>query len=135
MPILLYPPAYCGLESFCRHPMTSGALGDWQAVNLFNFVNLLQPRYCTIHHPILTGVVIAVVIGLRNKTALSVILCKSVISRPNRNLQKLFIRHLGRITYFFQIFKVQRILSFMHYKICGLIRPQAVSDSVNRYSQ
>ena len=65
MPILLYLPAYCGLESFCRHPMTSGALpsnrialGDWQAVNLFNFVNLPQPRYryCTIRHPILMGV-------------------------------------------------------------------------------
>ena len=43
--------------------MTSGALpsnrialGDWQAVNLFNFVNLLQPKYCTIRHPILNGV-------------------------------------------------------------------------------
>ena len=63
MPILLYPPAYYGLESFCRHPMTSGALpsnrialGDWQAVNLFNFVNLPQPKYCTIRHPILNGV-------------------------------------------------------------------------------
>jgi len=63
MLILLYPPAYCGLESFCHHPMTSGALpsnrivlGDWQAVNLFNFVNLLQPRYCTIRHPIIMGV-------------------------------------------------------------------------------
>jgi len=50
MPILLYPLAYCGLESFCRHPMTLGALpsnrialSDWQAVNLFNFVNLPQP--------------------------------------------------------------------------------------------
>ena len=31
-----------------------------------------------------------IVIGLRNKTALSVILCKSVISRPNRNRQNLF---------------------------------------------
>ena len=62
-PILLYPPAYCGLETFCRHPMTLGALlsnrimlGDWQVLNLFDFVNLLQPRYCTIRHPVLNGV-------------------------------------------------------------------------------
>jgi len=63
MQILFYPPAYCGLETFRRNPMTSGAfpfnriaLGDWQAVNLFNFVNLPQPRYCIIRHPILMGV-------------------------------------------------------------------------------
>ena len=42
----------------------------------------------------------------------------------------MFIRHLERITYFFQIFKLQRMLSFRHYKICGLISPLAVSDSV-----
>ena len=61
--MLHYLPAYCGLESFCRQPVTSGALpsntialGDWQAVNLFNFVNLPQPKYCTIRHPILNGV-------------------------------------------------------------------------------
>ena len=46
---------------------------------------------------------------------------------------KLFIRHQGRITYFLQIFKLQRMLSFRHYKICGLISPQAVNDSVNVY--
>jgi len=32
---------------------------------------------------------------------------------------------------FYQIFKLQRILSFRELKICGLISPQAVSDSVN----
>ena len=65
------------------------ALGDWQAVNLFDLANFLHPKLCTIRQPILPGV-FSVVIGLQNKTALSVILCESVISWPNRNLQNLF---------------------------------------------
>ena len=96
MPILLYPPAYCGLETFCRHPMTLGALpsnrialGDWQAVNLFNLANFLHLKLCTIRQPILLGVT-PVVIGLRNTTALSVILFQSAMSRPNRNLPNLY---------------------------------------------
>ena len=74
MPILLYLPAYCGLESFCRHPLTSGALpsnrivlGDWQAVNLFNLANFPHPKLCTTYS---TGCY-PVLIGLRNTTALS----------------------------------------------------------------
>ena len=62
-PILLYPQAYCGLETFCRHPMTLGALpsnrialGDWQAVNLLNLANFLHLKLCTIRQPILMGV-------------------------------------------------------------------------------
>jgi hypothetical protein len=64
MPILLYQPAYCGLETFCCNPMTSGALpsnrialGDWQAVNLFNLANFPHPKLCTIREPILLGVI------------------------------------------------------------------------------
>ena len=64
MPILLYPPAYCGLEPFCWHPMTSGALpsnrialGDWQAVNLLNLANFLHLQLCTILQPVLLGVI------------------------------------------------------------------------------
>jgi len=34
------------------------------------------------------------------------------------------------ITYFFKFFKLKKILSSRHYKICGLISPLAVSDSV-----
>ena len=32
--------------------------------------------------------------------------------------------------FFLLIFKLQRMLSFRHYKICGLISPRAMSDSV-----
>ena len=63
-PILLYPLAYCGLETFCRNPMTLGALpsnrialGDWQALNLLNLANFPRPKLCTIRQPILLGVI------------------------------------------------------------------------------
>ena len=65
MPIFLYLPAHCGLESFCRHLITLGALpsnrsalGDWQAVNLLNLANLLHLKLCTILQPILLGVIL-----------------------------------------------------------------------------
>ena len=64
------PPSY----DFGCTPVQQIVLGDCQAVNLFNFVNLPQPRYCTIRHPILMGVLPLYVIGLQNTTALSVIL-------------------------------------------------------------
>jgi len=64
MQILFYPPAYCGLETFRRNPMTSGAfpfnriaLGDWQAVNLFNSANFPHPKLCTIRQPNIPGVI------------------------------------------------------------------------------
>jgi len=41
----------------------------------------------------------------------------------------LFIRHQGRIT-FFSNFLSFKELSFRHYKICWLISPRTVSDSV-----
>ena len=55
------------------------ALGDWQAVNLFNFDNLPLPKYHTIRQPI------------TEITALSVNLCKSGISRPNWNVWNLYV--------------------------------------------
>ena len=70
--------------------LTRIVLGNWEAVNLFNFVNLLQPKYGTIRHPILMGG-FPLRIGLRNKTALSVNLCELAISWPNRNARNLFV--------------------------------------------
>jgi len=52
--VIVLPPSY----DFRCTPVPSNriALVDWQVVNIFNFVNLPQPRYCTIRHPILMGV-------------------------------------------------------------------------------
>jgi len=75
--------------------MTSGALpsnrialGDWQAVNLFN----CQFTAAQVLHnpPSYSNGCSPVVIGLRNTTALSVILFQSVMSRPKRNLPNLY---------------------------------------------
>ncbi len=55
---------YQVISSLSLNPMTSGALpsnrialGDWQAVNLFNLANFPHPKLCTIRQPIFPGVI------------------------------------------------------------------------------
>ena len=97
MPILLYPPAYCGLELFCRHPMNLGALPS-NRIALGNLAGRKPIQFCqftavqVLHNPSsYSNGCSPVVIGLRNKIALSLNLCESAISRPNRNVQILYV--------------------------------------------
>ena len=82
MPILRYPPVYCGLESFfATHPMTSGALpsnrialGDWSVVKPILFFCQFTAAQVLSNPSSYSNGCSPFVIGLRNTSALSVIL-------------------------------------------------------------